>query len=497
MASNRRSKTVYPAIQQESAYTASGSVLPEAESMARSDSGYYSNLSNHRPGYYGDPSSVLQEEAEDYQGSDNTAMTWQYQYNMEGVEATYDQRQYSNYIVGGAGSHMTSYYQDDSTPRTTSVIDGGYEASQDMDLDDNSGTYFKVEPEWPAQIDALPHYTTHEAYQTNAQSSIMSPTSTCTEPSSTTTYFPMDIPATAVVPSSTPAPQPRRRLPNKKPSHKATTTTTPAEDTKRRITTAGSSTGVVATRFQCLVPDCSRQFNRAADLDRHQKFIHNKQAVLPMLCDYPRCGRHENPFHRADHFRDHLRDQHMEDLLKREHQGNGSASTPVAGHPKWWASRSPGAVYRGWWRCGKCFARVSVEKEGWQCGGPENAEQKGCGNFCEQERQTVRRLPVTCDYLACEMKGEGEREEWLSPQRFREHLRVVHAEDVPIREGKEAEKELNDPEWTGSRDWTACYDAKWRCTRCLDAVDSARYGWDCPRCGFVLEEARREWHGKF
>jgi hypothetical protein len=235
------------------------------------------------------------------------------------------------------------------------------------------------------------------------------------------------------------------------------------------------------------MPSCNKQFNRAADLDRHQKFIHYKAAVAPMLCDYKRCPRHKNPFHRADHFRDHLRDQHKEDLLKR-----GETTSPDA---RWWRERAHGAVYGGWWRCSKCFARVSVEKEGWQCGSAEGSA--GCGNHCETERRGPRKLPLTCDYLDCEMKGEGERETFLAPAKFREHLRTFHGEDVPIKEGKEGDRELMDDGWRESRDGAVVYTATWRCTRCLDAVDSRVDGFVCSRCGFLCEEVRRQWHGGF
>ncbi|OIW29147.1 hypothetical protein CONLIGDRAFT_408171 [Coniochaeta ligniaria NRRL 30616] len=479
MASNRR-KTANPAIQQESACPGSSSFPAEAANMARTDSGYYSTPSNH-PGYYGDPSSALQEEAEDYQG-DDTAMNWQY-YNMEGVEATYDQQQYSNYIVEGAGSHMTGYYQDDSTPRT-SVVDHGYEASQDMDLDDTNDTYFKVEQQWPADMDTVPHYQ-QESYHPHAESSTVSPTPTETDPSQAT-FFDTNTPPTVTL--TTPAS--RRRLPNKKPP----TNKSPPSDDKHQIalvspTTTTTTTTTTTNKFPCLMPACNKQFNRAADLDRHMKFIHCKDKVRPWLCSYRRCPRHKTPFHRADHFRDHLRDQHKEDLLKRGEAGGAPDAA-------WWRGRAPGAVYGGHWRCSKCFATVNVEREGWQCGGGVEGGG-GCGNFCETERQAVRRLPIVCDHFSCELKGPGERETFLSPGKFREHLRSVHGDDVPCKEGKEGEKELMDEAWRGSRDATLVYGTKWRCTRCLDAVDSTVDGFECPRCGFACEEVRRQWHGGF
>lgn len=445
--------------------------------MARTDSGYYSNLSN-RPGYYGDPSSVLQEEVVDYQG-DDSAMSWQYPYGMEGVEATYDQQQYSNYIVEGVGGQMAGYYAADSTPRTPMVATG-YEASQDMNLDDTSEPYLKQEPQWSTDTETLP-LSQQEPYYSHAQSSIMSPT-TGESAGTPATSFDMDTSPSVPSPSTS-----RRRLPTAKPS--TTTPTTPSEDARHRHghMAAQSSTTGGGNRFPCIVGTCNKQFNRNADLDRHMKFIHCKATVPSRQCDYPRCGRHANPFHRDDHFRDHLRDQHKEDLLKR-----GESTAP---DPGWWRERAPAAVFRGWWRCSKCFARVSVEREGWQCGSAEGSA--GCGNFCEPERRNVRRLPMVCEYLECEMKAEGERERWLSPQKYREHLRNCHLVDVPIKEGKEGEKELADEGWWQSRDASVVCTPMWTCTRCLGAVDSRVDGFVCSWCGFMCEEARRRWHTAF
>jgi len=458
--------------------------------MSRSDSGYQSNLAK-RPGYYGDPGSILQEETDDYQ-CDDSGPTW-HQYNLEPMDATYDQ-QLSNYMVEGTGSHMASYYPNDTTPRTT------YEdAHQGMELLDDNSLYLELEQQhWAAHLDA--QYS-HGSYHDHAGPSTLPPTQ---DDGSSTTF--QDLPTSPTVPSSSssnPPPTTRHPLPSTAPS---TQPTAAANDDHQTFLTSPTMTAPTATtpssnKFPCLMPSCNKQFNRAADLDRHMKFIHCKSTVAPMLCDYRRCARHRNPFHRADHFRDHLRDQHKEDLLKRGGGGSNGGGEGGSGNGNggpdagWWRERAPGAVYGGWWRCGKCFARVVVERDLWQCG--------SCGNYCEGDRQGVRRLPRGCEYIECtggqcgheECVGEGAGGEWLSPAKFRSHLREAHGEDVPVKEGKEGDKELASEEWWEGRKAEAVYSPVWRCTRCLGAVDSREDGFTCGSCGFGCEEARRGWHG--
>ncbi|KAM7186308.1 zinc finger protein AEBP2 [Naviculisporaceae sp. PSN 640] len=139
-----------------------------------------------------------------------------------------------------------------------------------------------------------------------------------------------------------------------------------------------SSSGAQPTssqRFVCRFPDCKQgAFGRAADLERHHKMVHlPDDKKTKFFCDYKRCARHDSPFFRQDHFRDHLRDFHKEDLLRR---GNKAED-------KWWKARSSYALYNGWWRCNRCLVtRVSVETDGWVC--PK------CNMHCETERQKRR-----------------------------------------------------------------------------------------------------------
>jgi len=125
----------------------------------------------------------------------------------------------------------------------------------------------------------------------------------------------------------------------------------------------------------CYEPECGgKSFNRSADLDRHMKNIHTKEEEKKgYKCDYKKCPRHNKHFFRQDHFRDHLRDQHKEDLPRR-------STKPDA---KFWASRSLRPFENGWWRCNRCLLRrVDIATHAFLC--------PGCGQTCEAERQEYR-----------------------------------------------------------------------------------------------------------
>ncbi|KAG5984717.1 hypothetical protein E4U55_003489 [Claviceps digitariae] len=122
----------------------------------------------------------------------------------------------------------------------------------------------------------------------------------------------------------------------------------------------------------CLYPGCNaKPFKRRADLDRHYKHRHAADAQkVSFSCDYPRCSRRKDPFHRLDHFRDHLREFHKEDIEKR-----GSSVDE-----DWlWDRR----VSSNWWRCSKCLNRVYVERNGYEC--------PTCKTACQAKRKEVRR----------------------------------------------------------------------------------------------------------
>lgn len=132
----------------------------------------------------------------------------------------------------------------------------------------------------------------------------------------------------------------------------------------------------------CLSPNCNaRPFRRRADLERHYRHRHFPATTLNSYpCDYPRCTRSQDPFHRRDHFRDHLREFHREDIEKRG----------VIVGAEWYEGRN---TARGWWRCGKCLQRVSVDRCGFEC--------PRCKSACCARRQEVRRRKIAG------VKGDG------------------------------------------------------------------------------------------
>ncbi|KAF4506418.1 hypothetical protein G6O67_006507 [Ophiocordyceps sinensis] len=124
----------------------------------------------------------------------------------------------------------------------------------------------------------------------------------------------------------------------------------------------------------CLHPGCmARPFKRRADLDRHYKHRHAPDSVKESFkCDYARCSRRLDPFHRLDHFRDHLREYHKEDIEKR----GGSCEDN-----SWLGDRQ---VSSSWWRCSKCLRRVHVDRSGYEC--PD------CRTCCQPKRKEARRM---------------------------------------------------------------------------------------------------------
>ncbi|KAK5628781.1 hypothetical protein RRF57_004496 [Xylaria bambusicola] len=118
--------------------------------------------------------------------------------------------------------------------------------------------------------------------------------------------------------------------------------------------------------------DCAKSFRRKADLERHYNQVHiSSELKKKFPCDWKKCQRGRDPFHRRDHQRDHYRDYHMEDLMRR-----GSSSRE---DQKWWNTRK---IIPDWWRCTRCLERVKVEEHGYVC--------SICRAPCEQDRQFFR-----------------------------------------------------------------------------------------------------------
>ncbi|PNY28409.1 Uncharacterized protein TCAP_01669 [Tolypocladium capitatum] len=122
----------------------------------------------------------------------------------------------------------------------------------------------------------------------------------------------------------------------------------------------------------CLHPGCTaKPFKRRADLDRHYKHRHAPESQKESFnCDYPRCARRSDPFHRLDHYRDHLREFHKEDIEKR-----GGTINEI-----WVGDRH---VTSNWWRCSKCLKRIYINRNGYEC--------PNCKTHRQAKQKEVRR----------------------------------------------------------------------------------------------------------
>ncbi|KAH6842575.1 hypothetical protein B0I37DRAFT_417744 [Chaetomium sp. MPI-CAGE-AT-0009] len=133
-------------------------------------------------------------------------------------------------------------------------------------------------------------------------------------------------------------------------------------------------------KFKCPYRGCKNVASRQADSDRHYRIVHlADDQKKRYLCDYKRCSRHTTPFYRQDHFRDHLREYHKEDLLRRGSKGD----------EEWWSCRNPQALNCGWWRCSRCLIKVGFNKHGFAC--PK------CKTRCEKERQQYREMAASTE----------------------------------------------------------------------------------------------------
>ncbi|KAH6674305.1 hypothetical protein B0J14DRAFT_480663 [Halenospora varia] len=125
-------------------------------------------------------------------------------------------------------------------------------------------------------------------------------------------------------------------------------------------------------------------FGRPADLERHYRQVHapdHQKESYP--CDRNQCNRGKDPFTRKDHFRDHLKDFHKEDIGSCK--GEKNATSPS--ERKKWAARqkiweAERVIFEHWWRCAKCLQRVYVADQGWHC--------TTCKRDCELPRREAR-----------------------------------------------------------------------------------------------------------
>ncbi|KAH9219651.1 hypothetical protein DL95DRAFT_55528 [Leptodontidium sp. 2 PMI_412] len=145
---------------------------------------------------------------------------------------------------------------------------------------------------------------------------------------------------------------------------------------------------------QCPWPgECNRNgvpFTRPADGDRHLKHVHGPPEDRDKFpCSYCPClsGRHQEPFTRKDHYRDHLRDFHQEDIGAAK--GEKGARTDkqkrdwARQQKKWLNSRKIG-LYLG------TFQTMALPPDNPQC---QVCEPWHCGNCGFFEL----RLSANCD----------------------------------------------------------------------------------------------------
>jgi hypothetical protein len=70
------------------------------------------------------------------------------------------------------------------------------------------------------------------------------------------------------------------------------------------------------------------------------------------------------PFTRKDHFRDHLRDYHKEDIGGPKGERFLEEKAWLASQKAWVEERK---IEASWWRCPKCLCRVQIVKYGYEC----------------------------------------------------------------------------------------------------------------------------------
>lgn len=174
----------------------------------------------------------------------------------------------------------------------------------------------------------------------------------------------------------------------------------------------GGSDSSSKNKFVCTQAECNGPvFTRMADLERHMRHIHtDADKKERFLCDYSACSRSATPFHRKDHYREHLREYHLEDLLKRGSNANhhtaassssaGATSGPDSLSPSTAAAASSTADFKRnkkllqetqlqnckteneWWRCARCLQRVDIAGRGWTC--------PSCKGSIEEPRKSIR-----------------------------------------------------------------------------------------------------------
>ncbi|ETS74617.1 hypothetical protein PFICI_13101 [Pestalotiopsis fici W106-1] len=127
------------------------------------------------------------------------------------------------------------------------------------------------------------------------------------------------------------------------------------------------------TSHMCSEPGCESKtsFKRKADLQRHWEQIHQTpDQKRQFFCDYPKCERSHDSFGRIDHFRQHYRDFHNEDLPRKSGESID-----------WYADKKQSVSPRTW-RCVKCLSKVVIKDSGFTC--------NQCNTPCEKQRRNIR-----------------------------------------------------------------------------------------------------------
>ncbi|KAF7933820.1 uncharacterized protein EAE98_003529 [Botrytis deweyae] len=147
--------------------------------------------------------------------------------------------------------------------------------------------------------------------------------------------------------------------------------------------------GVYPCQFPINCP--GKQFRRPADLERHYRHVHadaDQKGSFP--CDYKPCTRSKGPFTRKDHYRDHLKDFHKEDIGTAKQPKNTKDPKKLEDLQQAWLEERQ--IDPRWWRCRKCLRRVYVDTNGYKC--------VNCNEECAKERIEARE----------QKKRDGDRE---------------------------------------------------------------------------------------
>lgn len=148
---------------------------------------------------------------------------------------------------------------------------------------------------------------------------------------------------------------------------------TPTEETPKIVQLNENEKNV----FLCQYPsNCGKRFRRPADLERHYKNVHASIGQKECYrCDYKKCSRSEEQFTRKDHYRDHLKDYHKEDIGYAKGLKSLERAKWEKAQETWLKERN---IEPEWWRCVRCLTRIYWKDGGWECG--------ICKMPCEKER---------------------------------------------------------------------------------------------------------------